>query len=229
MRRLVQSRNEINKVILLILTVALPGSTVATAQQASNLLHDPTTKSARQVVVSIPDRKLALVEDGRTLKVYAVAVGAPESPSPEGEFKVITRIENPTFYKPGTVIEPGKDNPLGTRWIGINRKGYGIHGTNVPASIGKAASHGCIRMNQGDLEELFAVLRPGDVVHIRAERDEEVARVMAPEPVDTQSVEASEMAAAFAAKEDASPSTRVGPDFASDFTTGDSPSRPDRF
>lgn len=228
MRRLVQSRNEINKVILLILTVAVPGSTAA-AQQASNLLHDSTAKPARQVVVSIPDRKLALVEGGRTVKVYPVAVGAEESPSPEGEFKVINRIENPTYYKPGIVIEAGKDNPLGTRWIGINRKGYGIHGTNVPASIGKAASHGCIRMNQGDLEELFAVLRPGDVVHIRAVRDEEVARLMAPEPVDTQSVEASEMAVAFAAKEDDSLSTRVGPDFASDFMTGDSPSRADRF
>ncbi len=167
--------------VLAVGVLSLPTLAQETIPQASA----PETKLARQVIVSIPDRKLALVEGGRTLKLYSVAVGAPESPSPAGEFKVITRIENPTFYKPGTVIEPGPDNPLGTRWIGLNRKSYGIHGTNMPLSIGKAASHGCIRMYQRDLEELFTLLQPGDVVAIRAERDEEVAKAMTVEPVLT--------------------------------------------
>lgn len=177
MRRLVETSKRIGKAALLAVTL-LASQSLAQETLAAE-------KPVRQVIVSIPDRLLALVEDGRTLKLYPVAVGAPESPSPEGEFKVINRIENPTYYRPGTVIEPGKDNPLGTRWIGLNLKGYGIHGTNVPASIGKAASHGCIRMRQSDLEELFAILRPGDVVKIRSERDEELAKAMALEPVVT--------------------------------------------
>ncbi len=125
----------------------------------------------RRIIVSIPDRKLALVEDGRVLRVYAVAVGARVSPSPTGEFKVVSRLSNPTYYRPGFVIAPGRKNPLGTRWIGLNRKGYGIHGTNEPRSIGKAASHGCIRMAKADLEQLFDEVQVGDVVEIRADAE----------------------------------------------------------
>ena len=71
----------------------------------------------------------------------------------------------------------GKDNPVGTRWLGLDRKGYGIHGTNAPKSIGHAASHGCIRLRNRDVERLFSMLRVGDVVEIRGERDEEVAQI----------------------------------------------------
>jgi lipoprotein-anchoring transpeptidase ErfK/SrfK len=131
----------------------------------------------RQIIVSIPDRKLALLEDGDVLKVYDVAVGATNSPSPAGEFTIVNRLENPTYYRPGVVIEPGTSNPLGTRWMGLSQKGFGIHGTNQPQSIGKAASHGCIRMAQKDLEELFTLVHVGDTVSIRAERDDEVAAI----------------------------------------------------
>lgn len=131
----------------------------------------------RKVIVSIPDRKLVLVEAGQVLKTYAVAVGAPKSPSPEGDFRIVNRIENPTYYRPGTVIGPGPENPLGTRWIGLNEKGYGIHGTNAPQSIGKAASHGCIRMARKDLEEFFQMVRPGDTVEIRSKLDEQTAQL----------------------------------------------------
>lgn len=131
----------------------------------------------RQIVVSIPDRKLALIEDGRVLKVYAVAVGAELSPSPSGEFKVINRLENPTYYHKGKVVGPGAANPLGNRWIGLDEPHYGIHGTNAPKSIGKAASHGCIRMGKKDLEELFTLVKVGDTVVIRAEADEQIAQI----------------------------------------------------
>jgi lipoprotein-anchoring transpeptidase ErfK/SrfK len=121
----------------------------------------------RRIVVSIPDRKAALVaEDGSVVKVYPVAVGARRSPSPTGEFEIVNRIPKPTYYAPGVVIGPGKANPLGTRWIGLSRKGYGIHGTNAPGSIGRRASHGCIRMRNRDVEELFEMVRVGDRVVI---------------------------------------------------------------
>jgi lipoprotein-anchoring transpeptidase ErfK/SrfK len=124
---------------------------------------------SRQIIVSLTDRKLALIEDGEVKKVYPVAVGRVTTPSPTGTFAIVNRVTNPTYYHKGQVVEPGPENPVGTRWIGLNQKGYGIHGTNAPKSIGKAASHGCIRMAQKDLEELFEMVRPGDVVEIRAE------------------------------------------------------------
>jgi len=131
----------------------------------------------REVVVSVPDRELALVEDGVVKKIYPVAVGKASTPSPSGSFKVVTRLENPTYYHPGKVVGPGAANPLGTRWIGLNQKGYGIHGTNAPKSIGKAASHGCIRMAKADLEELFSQVRAGDDVLIHAERNEQTIAI----------------------------------------------------
>jgi lipoprotein-anchoring transpeptidase ErfK/SrfK len=132
----------------------------------------------KRIIVSIPDRKLVLLEGKRVVKVYDVAVGKSSTPSPAGEFQIVNRIPNPTWYAPGKVIGPGKDNPLGTRWIGLNAKGYGIHGTNVPSSIGKAASHGCIRMRKHDLEELFAMVDVGVAVELRGERPPVVAMMI---------------------------------------------------
>jgi lipoprotein-anchoring transpeptidase ErfK/SrfK len=76
-------------------------------------------------------------------------------------------------------VGPGKNNPLGTRWMGLGYKGYGIHGTNVPSSIGKAASHGCIRMRQHDVEELFALVDVGTTVELHGERPALVAMIFA--------------------------------------------------
>jgi hypothetical protein len=131
----------------------------------------------RRIVVSIPDRKLALIEDGRVVKVYRVAVGADVSPSPSGALTIVHRLTRPTYYHPGIVISPGKANPLGTRWIGLSTPGYGIHGTNQPESIGRNASHGCIRMRNRDVEDLFERVRAGDAVELYAERTDEIAEL----------------------------------------------------
>jgi lipoprotein-anchoring transpeptidase ErfK/SrfK len=133
-------------------------------------------RGKRVVLVSLLDRKLAVLEDGNVLATFPVAVGAESSPSPTGEFEIVNRVANPTYYHPGTVIPSGKDNPVGTRWVGLSQKGYGIHGTNAPSSIGHAASHGCIRLRNRDMEKLFTLLRVGDVVQIHGERDDEVAQ-----------------------------------------------------
>ncbi len=156
---------------LVALTLALTLSVVAqTAKPAAN------DRIRRVVLVSLPDRKLAILEEGKVIATFPVAVGAAASPSPTGEFQIVSRVSNPTYYHPGTVVPSGKDNPVGTRWLGISQKGYGIHGTNAPRSIGHAASHGCIRLRNRDMERLFVMLRVGDVVQIRGERNDEVAR-----------------------------------------------------
>lgn len=132
---------------------------------------------ARRIVVSIADRKLALVEDGRAVKIYPVAVGAAVTPSPSGSFTVVERVVHPTWYGPHKIVPPGRSNPLGPRWIGLSRHGYGIHGTSNPRSIGHAASHGCIRMRNADVEELFALVAVGDAVELVTERTDEVVRL----------------------------------------------------
>lgn len=149
----------------------------ANAQQKSAKTAQQTRRPERRIVVSIPDRKLALLEDGRVMKIYSVAVGAADTPTPSGEFRITTRLENPTWYWPHLVVPPGKDNPLGTRWMGLGKAGFGIHGTNAPTSIGKAASHGCIRIGRRDVEELFAKMRVGDAVEFHGESSAELAQI----------------------------------------------------
>jgi lipoprotein-anchoring transpeptidase ErfK/SrfK len=135
--------------------------------------------STRRIVISIPDRTLILIDSGRIVKTYAVAVGSPATPSPTGTFQVVTRVPDPAWYQPGKVVPPGPGTPLGPRWIGLSQKGYGIHGTNSPRSIGKARSHGCIRMRNPDVEELFELVDIGDVVELRPQTTEELEAVLA--------------------------------------------------
>jgi lipoprotein-anchoring transpeptidase ErfK/SrfK len=111
--------------------------------------------------------------------VYDVAVGTPATPSPEGEFTIVNRLTDPTWYASGKAVRPGPANPLGSRWMGLSAPGYGIHGTNAPRSIGKAASHGCIRMRRRDVEELFELVGVGATVELRGERPQMVARILA--------------------------------------------------
>src|SRR5262249_47857711 len=74
----------------------------------------------RRIVISIADRKLAMVEDGRLVKTYSIAVGTRSTPSPDGEFVIINRAKDPTYRHANKEIPPGKDNPLGSRWMGLN-------------------------------------------------------------------------------------------------------------
>lgn len=185
MRRIGKNSELMAKARLVVTVLVLAGAKLAAQEQQ---------QAVRQIVVSVPDRKLALIENGEVKKVYSIAVGTQKTPSPNGEFKIVTRITGPTYYAPGKVISPGPQNPLGTRWIGLNQKGYGIHGTNAPKSIGKAASHGCIRMAKKDVEELFNLVRPGDRVQIVSERNELTAQLFnTMEPVIVASASTTEM------------------------------------
>jgi lipoprotein-anchoring transpeptidase ErfK/SrfK len=152
-----------------VLGVAAMGQPTATVQAA------PVSK--RVIVVSLEDKKLALVEDGQVKKVYTVAVGKPSTPSPTGTFTIARRVKNPTYSHNGKTVLAGPGNPVGTRWMGLSVKGYGIHGTNEPKSIGKAASHGCIRMAKKDLEEMYEMVSVGDTVELVGQPNEETAQL----------------------------------------------------
>lgn len=159
---------------------ALTGAMVVAAAEA--LAQEHAARPARRLVVSIPDRKLAVLESGRVIRIYQTAVGATHSPSPAGSFTIVRRAVDPTWYSHGKVVGPGRNNPVGTRWIGLSVKGYGIHGTNAPSSIGHNASHGCIRMRNRDVEELFPMVEIGETVDLFGERTPETERIFG-EPV----------------------------------------------
>jgi len=110
----------------------------------------PGPKGAVSIVVDTERRKLTVLSDGEPFKQYPVAVGRYQTPSPVGNFKVLRRS-----------LHDGAD--FGTRWMGLNVAwgSYGIHGTNRPGSIGSYASHGCVRMNNRDVEEIYPWVKPG--------------------------------------------------------------------
>lgn len=159
---------------------ALTGVLLVAAAEA--MAQENAARPARRIVVSIPDRKLAVLESGKVVRIYQTAVGAPLSPSPTGSFTIVRRAVDPTWSSHGKVVGPGRNNPVGTRWIGLSIKGYGIHGTNAPSSIGHNASHGCIRMRNRDVEELFPMVEIGETVDLFGERTPETERIFG-EPV----------------------------------------------
>ena len=105
------------------------------ATAASAQITQQVDTPRRKILISTTDRKLAVLEDGNILKIFPVAVEASVTPSPAGVFQIVNRLVNPGYFRPGIIISPGNNNPLGPRWIGLNKKGYGIHGTNEPARL----------------------------------------------------------------------------------------------
>lgn len=162
-------------IVVMQAAVAESADAGSTREVESNAAHK------RTIVVSLEDRKLALLEDGQVTKVYPVAVGKPSTPSPAGTFTIARRIKNPTYSHDGKTVPPGPGNPVGTRWMGLSIHGYGIHGTNEPHSIGKAASHGCIRMAKSDLEAFYEMVAVGDTVELVGQRNQETARLFGDE------------------------------------------------
>jgi lipoprotein-anchoring transpeptidase ErfK/SrfK len=124
------------------------------------------TQETRRIVVSLTDHKLVLFDGDRAVKTYETASGKPTTPTPAGQFEVVSKVANPVYKAHGQNVAPGPRNPVGTRWIGLSLKGYGIHGTNEPKSIGKNSSHGCIRMRNKDVEELFELVSVGVPVEL---------------------------------------------------------------
>ncbi len=113
------------------------------------------------------DNTLTLKGDGEALKIYVVSTGTNNS-TPVGTFKITDKLIDPTWYKAGAVAPPGSpQNVLGTRWMGITAKGYGIHGTVEPEKLGQQVTAGCVRMKNEEVEELYAIVPPGTEVTIQ--------------------------------------------------------------
>jgi hypothetical protein len=121
-----------------------------------------------RIRINIPQCRLYLYRDRELYQIYPIAVGKLNTPSPVGEFRIVTKVVNPVWY-PGKGRKPlgaGPSNPLGRYWLGLNLKGYGIHGNNSSCSIGKPVSNGCFRMDNEAIAELFWLVPVGTPVEI---------------------------------------------------------------
>jgi lipoprotein-anchoring transpeptidase ErfK/SrfK len=126
------------------------------------------------VVVTRGVNVLKLYDGRRLVRTFRVATGQAIYPTPGGLWHVVNMQRNPWWYPPTTSewarglkpVPPGPANPLGTRWMGLDAAGVGIHGTTAPASIGYSASHGCIRMQVPEAEWLFEHVHVGTPVVI---------------------------------------------------------------
>lgn len=118
------------------------------------------------ILVDKSQNNLILKADDRILKVYKVSTGINNS-TPIGTYKIVNKLIDPVWYSAGAVVPPGSPkNILGSRWLGLSLKGYGIHGTIEPSSIGKQITAGCIRMHNKDVEELYIIVPLGTEVTI---------------------------------------------------------------
>jgi len=118
------------------------------------------------ILVDKSQNILILKSDEEIIKTYIVSTGKDNS-TPVGNFKITSKLVNPTWFKAGTVVPSGSpENILGTRWMGLDKPSYGIHGTTEPQSLGKQATQGCVRMANADVEELYTIVPIGTEVVI---------------------------------------------------------------
>jgi lipoprotein-anchoring transpeptidase ErfK/SrfK len=134
----------------------------------------PAVTSVGPALIVERDRFRVTVWRAGRRTVFPIAVGTPSNPTPAGNFRIVSKQRNPTWFPPDSPwaeglgpVPPGVGNPLGTRWMGTSAPAIGFHGTPVPSSIGTRASHGCIRMYIRDAERMFEMIEIGTPVIIR--------------------------------------------------------------
>jgi len=118
------------------------------------------------ILVDKSQNTLILKTQEEIVKTYTVSTGKDNS-TPIGTFKITNKLVNPTWFKAGAVVPAqSPENILGTRWLGFDLVGYGIHGTTQPQSLGKQVTQGCVRMSNADVEELYAIVPQGTEVTV---------------------------------------------------------------
>ena len=171
-----------------------PGSAL-NAQPANDVEYQPEPQSEKAdnnnqpkkaeaasppIVIKIDTKTnmLGVFQGEKLIAAYPVTIGSEHLASPIGEWKVSRITKMPTFRYDKEMLQhgmrsgnfhllpPGPRNPVGVMWIALNKKGIGMHGTNEPGSIGRAASHGCIRLANWDVVRLATKIKPGDNVSI---------------------------------------------------------------
>jgi lipoprotein-anchoring transpeptidase ErfK/SrfK len=149
-------------------------TTVELIMRSNNLSSDKIVPGRKvkvwtspfSIVVDKSQNILILKSDEEVMKTYIVATGSNNS-TPVGNFKITNKLTNPTWFKAGAVVPASSpENILGSRWLGIDVPGYGIHGTTDPKNLGKQVTQGCVRMSNAEVEELYTIVPVGTEVTI---------------------------------------------------------------
>ena len=132
---------------------------------------DSSIHAETRLVIRLSDRRVYVYRGDELQSSYPVAIGKPGWETPTGSYEVISMLEDPGWTNPftGEIMPPGAENPLGERWIGFwtdGRNTIGFHGTPNRRSVGRAASHGCIRMYNEDVRELYEIVSLGTSVKV---------------------------------------------------------------
>lgn len=153
-------------------TVSQPA--IESPERPDAAVTEPPSVDNAQTVrlrLSLSDRRV-YVYRGESLETsYPVAIGRPGWETPTGEFSVFSQIVDPGWTHPltGEVVAPGPENPLGERWIAFWTDGtnvIGFHGTPNRDSVGQEASHGCVRMYNEDVRQLYEIVAMGTPVTV---------------------------------------------------------------
>ncbi|MGR5986234.1 L,D-transpeptidase [Bacillus cytotoxicus] len=106
------------------------------------------------ILINLTTNQLSFFENGNYVRTFPVTTGSPRTPTPEGSFCIINKYKNKEYHRK-KIPGGAPNNPLGTRWLGLNEKEYAIHGTNREGTIGRRESNGCIRMHDRDIQWLY--------------------------------------------------------------------------
>jgi lipoprotein-anchoring transpeptidase ErfK/SrfK len=132
----------------------------------------------RRVIIDTVERTLEVREKNTLIYEFPITPGSKKLPAPIGMWKILGIATMPWFRHDEGVLNfgvrtgdyfnlpPGPNNPVGILWMGLNKPGIGIHGTNNPETIGRAGSHGCIRMANWDAAKIKDLVTVGNVVGI---------------------------------------------------------------
>ena len=135
----------------------------------------PKNPPANGLVLNLPERGVYFFRGGAFDRFVPVSIGDEKGfQTPTGQYHIIERIKNPTWYPPAWADEkkpvgPGPDNPLGAHWIGLSLTRTGIHGTNQPLNVGNSVTHGCIRAYPEAVKQLYQDVRVSWPVRIEYE------------------------------------------------------------
>jgi L,D-transpeptidase ErfK/SrfK len=145
-----------------------------------NNTHIVPSEVDHGLVVNLPELLLYQFDSGSFRRHYSLAAGQRDWETPTGNYRILSKVKNPTWTVPESIQEemeekglevvtkvpPGPKNPLGAFWMATSAPGVGLHATTRPGSIGHFASHGCLRMLPQQIEELFAEVPVGIPVKI---------------------------------------------------------------
>ncbi len=152
--------------------VVAGGGVILPEKEPSSLSASVSPIHATQLVVKLSQRRVYVYRENKLQASYPIGVGKAGWETPTGTYHVFQMIRNPAWQHPftGKIIPPGVDNPLGTRWIGFWTDGnneIGFHGTPQEELVGKAVSHGCVRMRNRDVSRLFEQVEIGTPVIVQ--------------------------------------------------------------